>query len=99
MVAIPAIKDSLFCVTGYRAGSMEGALRVVHLTCGMKVKRLEVNCVLKLAVLLCTYDHAVVPRDRLPYVLVKSCLDFLLPVEWFGYGSVMCNRFYTGVDH
>ena len=29
VVAIPAVKDSLFCVTGYGACFMEWALRVV----------------------------------------------------------------------
>jgi len=46
---------------------MEGALHVVCLMCGVKVKCLKVNCASRLAILLCTYDHAVAPHDRLSY--------------------------------
>lgn len=67
MVAIPAVKDSLFGVTGYRACLMEWALRVMGFTCGMKVKCLEVDCASGLAVLFCADDHAVAPCDRLSY--------------------------------
>lgn len=67
MVAIPAVKDSLFCVTGYRACLMEWALCVVRFTCGVKVKRLEVDCASRLAILLCAYNHAVAPCDRLSH--------------------------------
>jgi len=67
VVAIPAVKDGLFGVAGYGACLMEWALRVVCLTCGVKVKRLEVDCASRLAVLLCTDDHAVAPCDRLSY--------------------------------
>ena len=44
MVAIQAVKDGLFGVSGYRACLMEWALCVMGLTCDMKVKRLEVDC-------------------------------------------------------
>lgn len=66
VVTILAVEDGLFCTTRYRVCLMQGALRVVCLTCGVKVKRLEVNCASRLAVL-CTYDHALAPRDRLSY--------------------------------
>ena len=84
MVSIPAIKDSLFGVIGYRACLMEWALGVVGFKCGVKVKCLEVDCASRLAILLCTYKHAVAPRDRFSYrdwlkdaqgyIMVKSCL-------------------------
>ena len=67
VVAIPAVKNGLFCVTGYRACLVEWALCVVCLTCGVEVKRLEVACASRLAVLLCTHNHAVAPCDRLSY--------------------------------
>ena len=67
VVANLAVKYGLLCVTGCRAGLMEGALCVVGFSCGVKVKRLEVNCASRLAILLCTDDHAVAPRDRLSY--------------------------------
>ena len=44
MVAIQAVKDGLFGVTGYRACLMEWVLHVMGFTCDVKVKRLEVNC-------------------------------------------------------
>ena len=67
MVAIPAVKDSLFGVTGYRACLMEWALCVMGFTCGVKVKCLEVDCASGLAILFCTDNHAVAPCDRLSY--------------------------------
>lgn len=109
VVAIPAVKDGLFGVTWNRTCLMEGALRVMGFTCGVEVKRLEINCAVGLAILFGTYDHAVAPCDGLSYrhrfkdtqrdVLVESCLDFFLPVEWYWYWSVMCNWFCCRVNH
>lgn len=65
--AITAVKHSLLCVTGYRVCLVEWALCVVGFMCGVKVKRLEVDCVSRIAFLLCTYDHAVAPCDKLYY--------------------------------
>ena len=65
MVAIPAVKDCLSGVTGYRVCLMEWALHVMGFTCGVKVKRLQVDCASGLAVLFCTDGHAVAPCDRL----------------------------------
>ena len=67
MVSIPAIKDSLFGVIGYRACLMEWALGVVGFKCVVKVKHLEVDCAMRLVILLCTYNHAVAPCDRFSY--------------------------------
>ena len=101
MVSIPAIKDSLFGVVGYRACLMEWALSAV--------KHLEVDCALRLAILLCTYNNAVASGDRFSnrdwfkdtqgYVVVKSCFNILLPMEWYWYGCVLSNRFCNGVYH
>ena len=109
VVAIPAVKDGLFGVTWNRTCLMEGALRVMGFTCGVEVKRLEINCAVGLAILFGTYDHAVAPCDGLSYrhwfkdtqrdVLVESCLDFFLPVEWYWYWSVVCNWFCCRVNH
>ena len=67
MVPIPAVKDGLFGVTGYRGCLMEWALPVMGFTCGVKVECLEVNCASGLAILLCADNHAVAPCDRLSY--------------------------------
>ena len=98
VVAIPAVKDGLFGVTWNRTCLMEWALRVMSL-----------RCAAGLAILFGTYDHAVAPcdgpsyrhwfKDTQRYVLVESCLDFVLPVEWYWYWSVMCNWFCFRVNH
>ena len=67
MVAIPAVKDSLFGVTGYIACLMEWALCVMGFACGVKVKCLEVDCASGLVILFGADDHAVAPCDWLSY--------------------------------
>ena len=65
MVAIPAIKHSLFLATWYRACLVERALRVVGFPGGMEVQCLKVDCATRRAIFLGADHHAVTPGDRL----------------------------------
>lgn len=67
VVVILVVKDGFFCVIGYGVCLMEWVLRVVCFTCGVKVKRLEVDCASRFVVFFCIDDYAVVLCDRFFY--------------------------------
>ena len=65
VVAIPAVKHSLFLATWDRACLVERTLRVVGFPGGVQVQGLEVDCGTRRAILLGAHHHAVTPGDGL----------------------------------
>ena len=61
MIAIPCIKDGLFCARRDGSSLVEGGLGVVSLSCGMAVELLKIDRPPEGPVLLGADDHPVAP--------------------------------------
>ena len=82
---------------------------VVCLPGGVLVQGLKVNCAPWFARLLWAYDHLVTPRywganrdwldDAQADVLIKTCFDFVLPMDRDWDGGVVGNGVSIRVNH
>ena len=105
MVAIPGVKDGFLRVAWNGSGLVEWGGAMVCLSCGMFVQLLEVDGPPQGSVFLGAYHvhHAVTPRGDLLQnskadVTVQPSLNFVLPVNGDGDGSVVWFGDGVGVD-